>query len=169
MALGEEKHIWVKPFAYHGTKSENLESIANHGLFVSGGVYGNAVYTKLDPSKVIIPKYNANSIVTIYHFPIKEKYSLDKKSDWILFPDDISNRLILFLAEISIENISGVYAEEKEKINGIHKYVLHVPSIKYKQSWKTSFNAVMGNLASRIIDWYGWSHDKQKIPLRPTK
>ncbi len=164
-----EKTIWVKSFTYHGTKKPFLESITEKGLLPISGFYGGAVYTKLDPSKTIGTYYNNDALVAIYHFPIKEKYALDKKEDWILFPNGVHPGLFLYVVEFNFSNRNKrITLEEKDFVNGVLRYTANLPSIKDQDSWGQDLKVILGNLASRMIGFKGYKQEKEKICVKPT-
>ncbi len=147
----------VKPFCFHGTKKKFLESIFKEGIHAFSGVYGKAVYSKLTPHKTLRENYGTDALVCIYHPPIKDKYVLENKRDWILFPNGVDSRYILYSAEIVFDSAFDIKRMGRE--GDIKRYFISVQDYEEIEVKSKEINYVLSQEAIKEINRRGWIYD----------
>ncbi len=147
----------IKPFCFHGTKKRFLESILNEGIHAFSGVYGKAVYSKLTPHKTLRENYGTDALVCIYHLPIKSKYVLENKRDWILFPNGVDPQYILYSVEVIFDSDFDIKRSERE--GDVNRYFISVQNYKEIEFRSKEINYVLSQEAIKEINRRGWVYE----------
>ncbi len=153
-----------KPFCYHGTKKHKIYSILNKGLLPSGGVYGNGAYSKISPHKTIGHYHDNDGLVCIYLPHEKNKVSLSRKRDWIIFPEGVNKNNILYAIKIEY-GYKEISLEKEHNVNNIPVYVLKVFDKDHIESSHKYINALCGNLAVQEIRRRGLPYIYVSVPI----